>query len=221
MLFAAAACSLLIAAASDLAPLEKDFTRAIPGCRIRVSFASSGTLARQIENGADFDVYLAASQRYTDDLLRAGAVDPASVTPYAHGRIAVWSPNGLRWAQLDNAARISIANPAHAPYGVAAKQALERRGRWSALQPKIVYGENVRQAWQFAATGNADATITAWSLVIDRGGELLPESWHDPILQTLAIPERSRNVAAARRFIAWLTSPAGRKVLAGHGLMQQ
>jgi molybdate transport system substrate-binding protein len=215
-----AACTLLVAAASDLAPLEHEFARAIPGCRIRTAFASSGTLARQIENGADFDVYLAASRRYTDDLLKAAAVDPASVTLYARGRVALWSLSGLRWAQLDNATRISIANPAHAPYGLAAKQALERQGRWARLEPKVVYGENVRQAWQFAATGNADATITAWSLVKDRGGQLLPESWHDPVLQTAAIPKRSRNPAAARRFIQWLTSPAGRKILASHGLTQ-
>jgi molybdate transport system substrate-binding protein len=213
-----AACTLLVAAAADLAPLEKAFTSAVPGCRVRVSFAASGALARQIEHGADFDVYLAASRRYTDDLLKAGAVDPATVTPYARGRIAVWSLHGLRWGQLDNAARISIANPTHAPYGLAAKQALERQNRWSGLQPKLVFGENVRQAWQFAVTGNADATITAWSLVKDRGGELLPESWHDPIIQTAAIPKRSRNPEAARRFVAWLKSARGRKLLDTHGL---
>src|SRR3712207_1059012 len=122
MLASAAACALLIAAAADLAPLEKQFTHALPGCDVRVSFRSSGTLARQIEHGAEFDVYLAASRRYTDDLIRAAAVDPGSVRLYARGRIAVWSPNGLRWGKLDDAVRISIANPAHAPYGLAAKQ---------------------------------------------------------------------------------------------------
>lgn len=221
MFLFAAACSLLVAAASDLAPLESELSHALPGCEIRIAFASSGTLSRQIESGADFDVFLAASRRFTDDLLRAQAVDPATVTPYARGRVAVWSMSGLRWAQLDNATRISIANPTHAPYGLAARQALERQGRWGKLQPKIVYGENVRQAWQFAATGNADATITAWSLVKDKGGELLPESWHDPILQTAAVPKRARNPEAARRFIAWLTSAEGRKRLAAHGLLQE
>jgi molybdate transport system substrate-binding protein len=218
MLAAFAACTLLVAAASDLAPLARVFASAVPGCQVRVSFGSSGTLARQIEHGAEFDIYLAASRRYTDELAKGGAVDPATVTPYARGRIALWSLHGLRWAQLDNAARISIANPTHAPYGLAAKQALERQNRWSKLQPKIVFGENVRQAWQFAVTGNADATITAWSLVKDQGGELIPESWHDPILQTAAIPKRSRNPDGAKRFLVWLKSAAGRKVLEDHGL---
>jgi molybdate transport system substrate-binding protein len=213
-----AACTLLIAAAADLAPLEKEFTRALPACEIRVSFGASGSLARQIEHGAEFDVYLAASRRYTDQLLKVNAVFPDSVTPYARGRLAVWSIHGLRWAELDNAVRISIANPVHAPYGLAAKQALERQNRWQKLQPKLVYGENVRQAWQFAVTGNADATITAWSLAKNRGGELIPELWHDPIQQTAAIPNRSRNPEAAKRFLAWLKSPEGRKVLANHGL---
>ena len=95
---------------------------------------------------------------------------------------------------------------------------LQRQGLWPALESKIVYGENIRQAWQFAVTGNADATITSWSLVHDKGGELLPEAWHDPIIQTAVIPKRSQNPAAAARFLRWLTSAAGQKVLSDAGL---
>ena len=216
MLFA---CALLVAAASDLAPLEQKMAAAVPECQVRFSFASSGTLARQIMHGADFDIFLAASRRYVDDVVNARAADGATVRSYARGRIAVWSATGISWKTLRKAGRISLANPVHAPYGAAAKQVLERQGLWTALEPKIVYGENIRQAWRFAATGNADATLTSWSLVHDKGGELLPEAWHDPIVQTAVIPKRSQNPAAAARFLTWLTSAAGQKVLSDAGLM--
>lgn len=207
-----------MASASDLAPLETELRRAIPGCELRFSFGSSGALARQIRAGADFDVYLAASRTFVDDLVRDGMADRADVVLYARGRIAFYSKKGLEWDKLKQAERISIANPALAPYGVAAKQALERRGLWKDVESKIVYGENVRQAWQFAATGNADAGITSWSLVYDKGGKLLPAEWHDPIEQTGTIPRRSRHPKEARRFLDWLVSEAGQKVLGDHGL---
>jgi molybdate transport system substrate-binding protein len=212
----APACALLIAAASDLAPLERAITAALPGCEVRISFASSGTLSRQIRHGAEFDLFLSASKAYIDAL--GDAADPSTITPYARGRIAVWSRKGLQWKDLRSAAHIAIANPVHAPYGLAARQALERQGLWGAVESRIVYGESVRQAWQFASTGNADVAVIAWSLVHRSGGQILPESWHDPILQVGVIPKRSRNLDAARRIMSWLTSEAGQKLLAGHGL---
>lgn len=215
----AVACTLLIAAAADLAPLQRELENSIPGCRIRVAFGSSGTLARQIEHGADFDVFLSASRKYTDGLLKVDAVGKDTVTPYAYGRIGLWSRNGVTWTGLQKAGRVAIANPAHAPYGVAARQALERQGLWRQVEPKIVYGENVRQAWRFAETGNADAAVVSWSLIFDKGGQLLPASWHDPIQQTAAIPVRAKNPDAARRFLSWLISPTGQTLLRSHGLM--
>ena len=213
------ACALIVAAASDLAPLEQKMAAAVPECQVRFSFGSSGTLARQIVHGADFDVFLAASRRYADEVVNARAADAATVRPYARGRVAVWSATGISWKTLRKAGRISLANPVHAPYGAAAKQVLERQGLWTALESKIVYGENIRQAWQFAVSGNADATLTSWSMAHDKGGELLPEAWHDPIIQTAVIPNRRQNPAAAARFLTWLTSPAGQKVLSDAGLM--
>jgi molybdate transport system substrate-binding protein len=213
------ACTLLVAAASDLAPLEQKMAAAVPECQVRFSFASSGTLARQIVHGADFDLFLAANRRYVDEVVKGRAAEASTVRAYARGRIAVWSLSGISWKTLTKASRISIANPVHAPYGAAAKQALERQGLWAAVSPNIVYGENIRQAYQFAVTGNADATVTSWSLVHDKGGDLLPESWHDPIVQTAVIPRRGTNPAAAARFLNWLTSAAGQKILSEAGLM--
>ena len=218
---AGAACVLLIAAASDLSGLAERVgqLQPVPGCELRWTFASSGTLARQIAAGADYDVYLSANERFVDELADAGHVHRGSVTTYARGRLALWSKRGLGWKDLTDAQRISIANPQHAPYGLAAKQALERSGLWSKVRSRVVFGENVRQALQFAATGNADAALVAWSLVKDRqGATLVPEDWHAPIVQAGAVPQRARRSAEARRFLQWLTSEAGRGALKAHGL---
>jgi molybdate transport system substrate-binding protein len=134
---------------------------------------------------------------------------------YALGRLAIWSKSGP--AVLRKAHFIAIANPVHAPYGLAAKQYLERSGLWPEVRDRIVYAENVRQTVQFAETGNADATLTAWSLVKDRGGKLVDARWHDPIRQVAVIPKRARNPEMARRFLAWLTGISGRRVLSAHG----
>ena len=214
----APACSLVVAAAADLAALQQPVAAAFPECDLRWSIGSSGMLARQIEQGADFDVYLSAHRRYVEALVRAGAADRSSAVNYARGRLAVWSAKGLGWEDLATVKHVSIANPAHAPYGAAAKQVLERQGLWEKLRDKLVYGENVRQALQFAETSNADVAITAWSLVHARGGRLVDERWHDPIVQTGVVPARARNPEGGRRLLRFLTSPAGRKLLSAHGL---
>jgi len=214
----ARSAELLIAAASDLAPiapkLEKAYTE-----KVRFTLASSGSLKQQIENGAPFDVFLSANETYVRDLLAAGQVTDA--TNYATGRIALWSPNGsvasLEDLKKSAVIHLAIPNPQHAPYGVAAKQALESRGLWKAVEPKIVYGENVRQALQFAESGNVDAVITSWTLLIGKG-TLLPEAWHAPIRQTGAVVKASAQAAAARRFLKFLMSPEAQKILADGGL---
>ena len=178
-------------------------------------------LARQIENGAPFDVFLSANQQYVKELADAGVILPDSVRDYAKGRLGLWSTGRrLRFEDLGKIAitHLAIPNPAHAPYGVAARQALERRGLWNALQSKVVYGENVRQTLQFAESGNADACITAWSLVLNQGGILLPENWHDPIRQTGGVVARSRKLPLARKFLDLLATPEGRKLLEKFGL---
>src|SRR5262249_53953253 len=99
------------------------------------------------------------------------------------------------------------------PYGAAAKAALQNQGLWVRLEPKVVYGENVEQALQFAESGNADAVITAWSLVLNKGGVQLPQSWHPPITQSGGGVAASRKQAEARKFMAFLTGAAGKAVL--------
>jgi molybdate transport system substrate-binding protein len=216
---------LLVAAAADLAgveqPLRQAFTRAT-GVRVRFILGSSGMLARQIEQGAPYDAFLSANERFVGELAKAGRLEPDSVRTYAFGRLGLWSRNAevKRLEQLREARflHLAIANPAHAPYGAAARELLEKAGLWQALQPKVVYGENVREALQFAESGNADAAITAWSLVYDRGGILLPDTGHAPIRQTAGVVAGSPNAAAARRFLEFLASEEGRRILAAHGL---
>jgi len=217
------AAELLVAAAADVVrleqPLREGFRKAAGG-QIRFVFGSSGMLARQIENGAPYDVYLSANERFVHDLAAQGKLDPQSVRVYALGRVAIWSkdPSIRKLSDLGSVRRLSLPNPAHAPYGVAARQALEKEGTWKNLEARVVYAENVRQALQFAETGNVDAAITAWSLVFDRGGILIPAGLHAPIRQAAGVVTSSSNRALASRFLDYLSSPDGRALLCRYGL---
>jgi len=216
--FSACAADLLIAAASDLAPLAPQLERAYKE-KIRFTLASSGSLKQQIENGAPFDVFLSANEQYVKDLVAAGLVTDRTI--YATGRIALWSPNGFVKSLADlnknSVTHLAIPNPQHAPYGVAAREALESQGVWKEVEPKIVYGENVRQALQFAESGNVEAVITSWTLLIGKG-TLLPAEWHSPIRQTGAVVKSSAQAEAARRFLKFLLSPDAQKILNNGGL---
>jgi molybdate transport system substrate-binding protein len=217
--------TLLIAAAADLAsvetPLLQAFTRS-SGIPARFVLGASGMLARQIEQGAPYDVFLSANESFVTELARAGKLAPDSVTVYASGRLGLWSKSGDVKALADlrkpAVLHVAMANPAHAPYGLAAKQALENQGLWKELERRVVYGENVRQALQFAESGNADAVLTAWTLLFDRGGILLPDAWHAPIRQACGMAQATRNPETARKFLRFLTSPEGRRILESRGL---
>ena len=133
---------LTVAAASDLAPLEAALRQGF-GAPVRFVFGSSGSLLRQIENGAPFDVYLSANEQYvTDGIARKVLTGPAR--QYAVGHVALWSKTGafrdLGQLRDPKILHIAIANPAYAPYGAAAKAVLEKAGLWKELEPKIVYG---------------------------------------------------------------------------------
>lgn len=220
----ARAADLVVAAASDLAPLTEKLEPAAAraaGLRVRFTLASSGSLEQQIRNGAPFDVFLSAAGSYVSSLAASGFLEPSSVTLYAYGRIGLWSHGGSVRAVEDlrrpDVLHVAIPNPEHAPYGVAARQALEKRGLWKAVEPKIVYGENVRQALQFAESGNAEAVLTSWTLLQGRG-VLLPADWHAPVSQTGGVLKTSAHPGEARLFLKFLTSPEGRKILFEGGL---
>lgn len=227
----------LVAAASDLqfalGEIVVRFARDT-GITPRVTYGSSGNFARQIEQGAPFELFLSADESYVARLEEKRLTRDGGAL-YAVGRIVLFAPRGspLRPdAELKHlaarlasgkAGRLAIANPEHAPYGRAAEQALRALGLWQAVQPKLLFGENVAQAAQFASSGNADGGIVAYSLALgpalrDRGSfVLLPESLHAPLRQRMVLLQGAS--PAAERLYDYLRSPAGRAILRQYGFV--
>lgn len=219
--------AISIAAASDLRPAFEELGATFEertGTPVTFSFGSSGTLSQQIVNGAPFDLFASASTEYVDDVIDSGLGDPRSRTTYGYGRIAVWSPD--REYDLSDLADpelkvVAIANPEHAPYGQAADESLKRSGEIGAVEPKLVLGESISDTQALAESGNADAAITALSLAIPSDGKwtLIPERLHDPIKQVAVAVGDGDGAEEARKFLALLTGPAGRKVLRSYGFI--
>lgn len=224
-----------VAAASDLSfaleEIAAAFTRET-GHETRLTFGSSGNLARQIREGAPFDLFLSADESYVALLEKAGRTDGAG-TLYATGRIVVFAPNGSQiavdaeLAGVRNALvegrlkRLAIANPDHAPYGRAAREALDRAGAWTLAEPRLALGENVSQAAQFALTGSVDAALIAYSLVLTpafRGKgtyALVPERMHAPLRQRMVLLKGAGT--AARELYRFIGSATARPVLERYG----
>jgi molybdate transport system substrate-binding protein len=223
---------LRVAAAADLSSAFKEVGAAFEketGEPVVFSFGATGLLERQIAEGAPFDVFAAANESFVDDAVIAGACLADSKTTYATGHLVMVTakdsplqPHALADLTDPRVKKIAIANPEHAPYGKAAKQALERAGVWGQVQPRIVYGENVQQALQFAQSGNADVAIVALSLAKgtpDRTTPVPPEL-HDPIAQAAAVCTHGKAGATwGRRFLAFLQSPAGHAIMREHGFL--
>jgi molybdate transport system substrate-binding protein len=224
-----------IAAASDLrVALEAVAARfrADGGTSVSLVFGSSGVLARQIVDGAPFDLFLSADEAYVFQVADAGRTPDRGVL-YAVGRLALFAPHGSPLvvdAQFDGLRRLldtgrplrfAIANPAHAPYGRAAAAALRTAGLWTRIQPALVLGENVSQAAQFAASGNAVGGLVAHSLVVapplrEQGTfVLVPASAHPPLRQRMVLMKGAS--PSAVRFYRYLQEPAARALLEQYG----
>jgi len=223
----------VIAAASDLKfALERiatDFEKE-SGRKLRLNFGSSGNFARQIRQGAPFELFLSADESYVKDLAAAGLTRDEGAL-YAVGRIALYLPKGSKIpldAQLKGLReamprlnKFAIANPEHAPYGRAAQEALQKAGVWEGLQRKLVIGENISQAAQFVATGSADAGIVALSLALApelaRSGKhlVLPAELHSPLRQRMVLTKQAGETAQA--FYRYLQTPAARRVFEQYG----
>lgn len=232
---AGAADAPVIAAASDLQFALEEIAEAFSsetGETVELSFGSSGNFARQIHQGAPYQVYFAADEAFVLDLHEDGFTRDEGVI-YAVGRIVIFSPHGSPLkpdSGLDDLAlaledgritRFAIANPDHAPYGMRAAEALRRRGLWEAIVPKLVLGENVSQAAQFAATGNTQGGIVAYSLALAPrvsalgAFALIPESWHSPLLQRMVLLKNAGPVAD--RFYRYVQEAPARRILRRHG----
>lgn len=224
---------LTIAAASDLIPAFEEIGREFESShktKVVFVFGSTGMLTRQIENGAPMDVFAAANVSYIDRLEQRGLIVPDTKAIYARGRITLWTTENSslkleRISDLTGAdiTRIAIANPDHAPYGLAAREALQSAGIWETVKPKLVYADNIRQTLQYAETGNVEVAIVALSLSRQSSGRwiVIPEELHQPLDQCLAVLKTTRNEQAARDFAAFVTGSRGKEILARYGFALQ
>ena len=220
-----AAEPLRIAAASDLqAVMPKILERfkATKGVDASVSFGASGLFVQQIRQGAPFDVFLAANRKFVTDLADAKIIDPATVQDYAIGSLALvvrdeMPPEITTLADLKNPAikKVAMANPDTAPYGAAAKQALEKSGLWDVLEPKRVQAETVRQALQFVESGNAEAGLVGTAIAKIKGVRVIPvdSSLHAPLVQTLGVIAESQRKKDAMAFATFVLSGEGHDLL--------
>jgi len=220
---------LTVAAAADVAPAFEEIGRAFEQqhhVKVVFSFGSTGMLTQQIENGAPMDLFAAASVEYIDRLDKEGLIIPGTKALYGRGRITLWTAresnlNVQEIADLTRSEikRIAIANPEHAPYGVAAREALQKANVWDAVKSKLVFGENIRQTLQYAQTGNADVAIVALSLSIQSDGHwvLVPEELHQPLDQALGVIKGTKHESQARSFADFIKIPPGQEVLRKYG----
>jgi molybdate transport system substrate-binding protein len=235
VLLLVAACSkpsgrtVRVAAASDLSRAFEELGKAFEA-KTHItpifSFDSSGLFAKRIDEGAPYALFASANRDYVEDVVKHGRCDATSIKTYAQGRIVVWTPTGtpapMKLADLTDPRfkRIAIANPEHAPYGKAAKQALVKAGIWDQLQDKIKYGESVQATMQFARSGAVDAAIVALSLaVVTDGGAFLPidQSEYDVLEQDLVVCGNGEEADAAHQLAEYIGSPDGKEVMTRYG----
>ena len=221
--------TLTVAAASDMTYALKEIVAGFEretGTNVVVSYGSTGILATQIRNGAPFDVYLAADASVVRALAADGFIVPDTVAPYATGVIVLAgrSELGLRLESIKDLQRpdvrlVAIANPGHAPYGRAAKEALVSAGIWDAIEHKIVFGENIAQAVKFVQSGDADAGIVALSVAQQSGITFvrIGGNAHRPIEQAAGVLKASKEQAAAVEFIKYLSGPRSAAILKRYG----
>lgn len=224
-----------VAAASDLSAALPEVAAAFQrktGQSVRLTFGSSGNFTQQIQNGAPFEVFLSADEAYVETLAKAGRTEGPGAL-YAIGRLGLFVPTGspvkadaalrglaaaVRGGQVQ---KFAIANPEHAPYGRAAQQVLERAGLWRDLQGKLVLGENVSQATQFAMAGGAQGGLIPLSLgltpPVKAAGTfvLMPAEWHQPLRQRGVMLKGAGSTAKA--FYEFLQGPEARAILTRYG----
>lgn len=201
----------------------------------RFSFGSSGNLARQIRQGAPFELFLSADEAFIYGLSRDRLTSNDGAL-YALGRLSLFVPKGSPVSPDPDLAgvkqalqggvlrRFAIPNPEHAPYGRAAREALEHARLWEAVQQRLVFGENVSQAAQFAASGSCEAALISRSLAVapefsGRGAhETVPQAWHSPLRHRMALTPAAGE--QAKRFYSFLGSARAREVFARHGFSE-
>lgn len=226
----ASAATVKVAAASNfVAPLNAlaaDFAKR-SGHQLQISSGATGKLFAQISHGAPFEVFLAADDEAPGKLAAAGLASKNTLFTYATGRLVLWSSAGntpdedtLKSKSLN---KLALANPKVAPYGRAAVAYLQAQGLYDGLKSKLVYGENIAQAQQFVASGNAQYGLIAASLVMLDGqfklgqGWLVPAQYHQPIRQDAVLLNPGQGNAAATAFLQYLKSAPAQQIIRRYG----
>jgi molybdate transport system substrate-binding protein len=231
----ATAQEITVAAAADMSAALPDLVAAYTkksGQTVNLSFGASGNLTNQIRNGAPFDIFFSADEQYPQQLIAEGLAVKDTLYRYAVGRLVLWVPNdspldlsklGIQ-ALLDPAVKkISIANPATAPYGRAAEAALRHFGIYDQVSSRLVQGESVSQAAQFVESGNAQAGLIALSHALAPAMKNKGRYWTVPLdayptlNQAAVVISRSKQQDAAHKFLEFLHTPEATSLLAGYG----
>ncbi|GAA4499960.1 molybdate ABC transporter substrate-binding protein [Hymenobacter ginsengisoli] len=223
---------ITIAAAADLKyvldSLVTIFNRQHPAGRATVVYGSSGKFYEQLSHGAPFDLFFSADSDYPRRLQQAGLTAGAP-QPYALGRLVLWSKKlnpstqGMSTLLAPQVTHVAIANPAHAPYGRKAEEVLRTYKLYDQVKPKLIFGENIGQTAQYAATGAADVGLLAYSLALSpelrRAGQfyLVPATAHTPLQQSFVVLKRAQGNTTAAAFAAFMASPVARQALKKYG----
>jgi molybdate transport system substrate-binding protein len=220
---------LRVAAASDLQRILPRVLKRFEtnnGTTVEATFGASGQLAEQIKAGAPFDLFLSANRRFVAELDAAGLIVPGSVRDYARGTLVLClnssagpDVKGLADLGRPEIRKIAIAHPDYAPYGAAARQALERSGHWASLESKIVRADSVRQAMTYIENGDAEAALVSKALADSPGIRTVDvdPALHEPLIQALGIVKASGQRDRARALADFLVGNEGQAMLAEGG----
>lgn len=231
LLQTAAADEVSVAVAANFTDAMRDIAaefETATGHKAVVSYASTGKLYAQIENGAPFEVFLAADALRPEKAIAEGHAVPGTQFTYAKGRLALWSPeaglfsDGAAYLKANDFAHIAIANPRTAPYGVAAEQVLAKLGVLETVAPKLVRGDTITQAFQFVASTNAQAGFVALSQVRSLSGATgstweVPKGDYDAIVQDAVLLKKGEDNPAAQAFLEFLKGETATNIALGYG----
>jgi molybdate transport system substrate-binding protein len=238
IVLALAACSssssgqtVRVACASDLAKAMEEIAKEFEArTKIKpvIDFGSSGLLSKQIEQGAPYFLFMAANKKFVDSTIKVGRCEEATSKMYARGRVVVWTPAGTQapktLAELADPRfeKIAIANPDHAPYGLAAKQALEKAGVWGQIESRIKLGPDVQTTMLYARRNEVQAALVALSLaVVTDGGSFLKieADMHEPLDQQLVVCGTGEEAEHARKLGEFINSREGREIMTRYGFV--
>jgi molybdate transport system substrate-binding protein len=222
---------LTVAAATDLIIAFKEIGKLYEkttNTKLNLIFSSSGTAREQIENGAPYDVYASANIKFVDDLINKDKIIADTKELYAIGRVGIATIVGssLPVKEVSDLLKpeykkIAMANPEHAPYGLAAKEALESLGLWEKLKDKMVYGKDIQDTLMLVKSGNVEAGFISLSVVNKEEVNflLMDDKLHKPLKQAIAVVKDTKHEELARDFIKFVNGEQGREIMKKYGFV--